>query len=444
MGITQVLRTLNYLKKICYRTVNRRNDQRDERETKFLGDPLCPVVRLSQEERESIHIPWQRSILIKLIGKRMSLKYFHARLMKLQRPSAPMKVIDLDNEYFIVYFQDLSDLQHVFEGGLWVLADHYMVIQRRQLEFFPLEDDLRSVAVWVHIIVKIDTNTLREKADHANGAFATERGKFARVCIEVDLRRILISKFSLKGRVYPVDYKGLHLVCFHCGGYGQKKETCPLLCNVDQKSKETSSNIAHDNDVRRDVKVMDGEELSKHSIDKEQHVRENSPSGVVTNSHDTFGKRIIKLRKGVTQANTKKDRDGGVPFLVRRQKGELSGQKTQSNEAFIIPNDSQSYERMVVQEERIMINSVSRDFEMVAVNGNQIKMKAPRYRSQKDVYVDKSNMADLVNAKPRPPNIDIMKGSTEVDVQNVPDVFCDGTHEYVEVAKTQSLGANSA
>ncbi|KAJ1389991.1 hypothetical protein SESBI_37810 [Sesbania bispinosa] len=112
----------------------------------FLGDPLCLVVRLIAEERTGIRVPWRRSIIIKLLGRRISLRYFQAGLYKLWQPKA----------------------------------------------------------------LKIDVNTLREKFD-ASGDFTTERAKFAKICIEVDLNKVLISKFSLEGRVYSVEYEGLHL-----------------------------------------------------------------------------------------------------------------------------------------------------------------------------------------------------------------------------------------
>ncbi|KAJ1384393.1 Endonuclease/exonuclease/phosphatase superfamily [Sesbania bispinosa] len=45
----------------------------------FVGDPLCPVVRLTDVERESIIIPWKRAIVVKVLGRKMTLKYFRAR-----------------------------------------------------------------------------------------------------------------------------------------------------------------------------------------------------------------------------------------------------------------------------------------------------------------------------------------------------------------------------
>ncbi|KAJ1443649.1 hypothetical protein SESBI_00237 [Sesbania bispinosa] len=129
----------------------------DEHDQGFLGDPLCPEVRLSDEERRMISIPWKRSIIVKVLGRKMTLRYFQARLYK-----------------------------------LW------------------------------------------EKAG-ADSEFETERAKFARIFIEIDLNKILISQFSLEKRIYNVEYEGLHLICFQYGRYGHKKEGCPLLLRNDDE-----------------------------------------------------------------------------------------------------------------------------------------------------------------------------------------------------------------
>ncbi|KAJ1416732.1 hypothetical protein SESBI_17120 [Sesbania bispinosa] len=125
------------------------------------------VVRVAVAERESIRIPWKRAILVKIL--------------------------------------DWDDLQHAFEDGPWILAGHYIVIQRWKTDFSPYDDDLCRVAVWIRMpglpieyydkrvlwrvsnvlgkIVNIDPNTLSEKGNF-NGEFTTERAKFARICIE--------------------------------------------------------------------------------------------------------------------------------------------------------------------------------------------------------------------------------------------------------------------
>ncbi|WCJ24638.1 zinc ion binding nucleic acid binding [Euphorbia peplus] len=62
-----------------------------------------------------------------------------------------------------------------------------------------------------------------------------KRGKFARVCVEVDLNKPLLAKYRLQRRTKCIEYKGLHSICFECGKYGHYDEKCPKL----EKNKET-------------------------------------------------------------------------------------------------------------------------------------------------------------------------------------------------------------
>lgn len=54
--------------------------------------------------------------------------------------------------------------------------------------------------------VKVDKNTLTK-----------ERGKYARLCIQVNLLKPLLSMFLIKGRHYKIEYERLHLLCLSCG-----------------------------------------------------------------------------------------------------------------------------------------------------------------------------------------------------------------------------------
>ncbi|XP_028090365.1 uncharacterized protein LOC114290628 [Camellia sinensis] len=52
------------------------------------------------------------------------------------------------------------------------------------------------------------------------------RGKFARVCIEVDLRKPLCPRFILGKNCYNIEYESIHSFCFHCGRVDHRKELC--------------------------------------------------------------------------------------------------------------------------------------------------------------------------------------------------------------------------
>ncbi|KAJ1403218.1 Zinc finger, CCHC-type [Sesbania bispinosa] len=95
--------------------------------------------------------------------------------------------------------------------------------------------------------IKLDSDTLNPKKG-VWGASTTKRAKFARVCIKVDLRKTLISRFKLNDRVYNVEYEGLHLVCFSCGKYNHRREECIHINPNGISSKNFPSNNVNENE----------------------------------------------------------------------------------------------------------------------------------------------------------------------------------------------------
>lgn len=61
---------------------------------------------------------------------------------------------------------------------------------------------------------------------------AASRGRFARICVEIDLHRPLNPKIQVLGHMQVMEYEGLHLVWFSCGQYGHKAQDC--ASSIDQ------------------------------------------------------------------------------------------------------------------------------------------------------------------------------------------------------------------
>ncbi|KAI9124273.1 hypothetical protein K1719_005573 [Acacia pycnantha] len=72
-----------------------------------------------------------------------------------------------------------------------------------------------------------------------------ERGKFARLSVEVDLNQALKSRFVIRSTIYTVEYEGFDLICFKCGKYGHSQEKCPLDCNAEENSLEITQPIVN-------------------------------------------------------------------------------------------------------------------------------------------------------------------------------------------------------
>lgn len=54
------------------------------------------------------------------------------------------------------------------------------------------------------------------------------RGKFAHVCVEVDLTKPVLGVVRLCGHWYKVEYEGLHVICAHSGRYGPFSRDCTV------------------------------------------------------------------------------------------------------------------------------------------------------------------------------------------------------------------------
>ncbi|EOY23818.1 Uncharacterized protein TCM_015594 [Theobroma cacao] len=98
------------------------------------------------------------------------------------------------------------------------------------LEFYD-QVVLTSIGNAIGRMEKID----RTKAD-------IFRGKFARLCVEVDLRKPLVPKVFISGLWQKVEDEGIRMVFFQCGRFGHNIEVCTAK-NLDQATKNKDKDL---------------------------------------------------------------------------------------------------------------------------------------------------------------------------------------------------------
>ncbi|XP_061357635.1 uncharacterized protein LOC133301939 [Gastrolobium bilobum] len=257
-------------------------DMLDEGSVDAVEDPLCPSFKLSREQHKEDCKQWRRALIIKLLGKRMGARFLMARVIRMWNLMGVYEVIDMDNGYLVVRFQEDSDYNHVLHEGLWIVADHYLTVQRWRPLFNPYDDQLKKLAVWIRIpglplelyttknlwkigsifgrTRKIDKNSIRR--NEYGDKDVTERARFARICVEVDFRKSFLSKFKIGERVLQVGYEGLHMICFACGMYGHRKDLCPSI-GGQKISVETDAPGVRDQDVEMKEKVEEKQKVDE-------------------------------------------------------------------------------------------------------------------------------------------------------------------------------------
>ncbi|CAI0393759.1 unnamed protein product, partial [Linum tenue] len=122
----------------------------------------------------------------------------------------------------------------------YYFGDHYITTRPWQKGFTPRTNSIDSTLVWIQFpdlpielyhpeaVLRIASKVGKPiRVDRATETGA--RAKFARVCIEADLTKPLVTQFKVAGVEYDIQYEGLTNICFHCGKYGHPQTRCPAL-----------------------------------------------------------------------------------------------------------------------------------------------------------------------------------------------------------------------
>ncbi|XP_050216415.1 uncharacterized protein LOC126667478 [Mercurialis annua] len=222
------------------------------------NDKGVPVINFSDRVHNLIAQNMKFCIIIRLLGKTIGYRTLFSRIIKLWNPKDYPSLVDLDNNFFLVRFYSMDDYIKVLSGGPWVLFGHYLTIQpwnpafssdntaatlvtaRVRFPGLPIQyyhnHVLNAIANTIGKVIKIDYNTE-----------AKERGKFARLAINLDLTKPLISSILIDGRLQRVEYEGLPIICFDCGRYGHRENHCQFK-KVDVNSPQQVRQVIDNND----------------------------------------------------------------------------------------------------------------------------------------------------------------------------------------------------
>uniref|UniRef100_A0A2N9ICX1 DUF4283 domain-containing protein n=1 Tax=Fagus sylvatica TaxID=28930 RepID=A0A2N9ICX1_FAGSY len=168
-------------------------------------DDDIPVILLSKAEKERINAPWRSALIIKVFGKSIGFKYMDFKIRSLWKPLGDMQCIYLGNDFFLIRFTLEEDYWKVVNGGPWFINQQFLTIRRWSPGFRPSEAKISTTAVWACLpelpIELYDTNILRRIGNQLGSLLKVdartmdnERGRFARLCVQIDLEQPLIPK----------------------------------------------------------------------------------------------------------------------------------------------------------------------------------------------------------------------------------------------------------
>ncbi|XP_061361004.1 uncharacterized protein LOC133304935 [Gastrolobium bilobum] len=224
---------------------------------------------VSEAEEEDIRKSSQVQLFHRnLLREEDSAPYNEKRLENISAREGQIFVTDVENGFFFARFSEEKDLSYALTAGSWVLFDHYLAIRSWEPDFHPFSASISRIMAWVRLpsfpVEYMNTELIKEvgnwlgkfiKMDAATTCLA--RGKFARICVELDLSKPLQADYKIEGKLKNVEYEGLHFVCFACGKYGHRTENCPAKADMmDANSGDVNSKNEEDGSLSNSASTL--------------------------------------------------------------------------------------------------------------------------------------------------------------------------------------------
>ncbi|PNX72551.1 hypothetical protein L195_g028444, partial [Trifolium pratense] len=216
------------------------------------GNRLLPMLHVEKSVMAELSVPWKDALVVKLLGKRLGYNTMKAKLENVWKLTGGFELMDVGYSYYMVKFDGEEDKNKVINGGPWMIYDHYLAVSLWSPKFNAATATIDKTMVWIRIpslnLVYYDESVLWAVASMVGNPVKVDlhtlrvaRGKFARMCIEVDLTKPVVGRVGINGDWYRVQYEGLHIICTQCGCYGHLLKDCGMKKkNITVESKEKS------------------------------------------------------------------------------------------------------------------------------------------------------------------------------------------------------------
>ncbi|KAI9084451.1 hypothetical protein K1719_033641 [Acacia pycnantha] len=159
------------------------------------------------------------------------------KLKQIWERKGQIDIFDLENDFYLVNFQRMEDYMEALTGGPWVISNAYLSVAWWKPEFSPKNEKIVFVVAWVRFrdlpAPLFDKKFLLNFGNSIGKAIKLDihtaqrtRGRFARMCVELDLNKPLVPEFNMEGQTLSVVYESLGKICNRCGRVGHMKEGC--------------------------------------------------------------------------------------------------------------------------------------------------------------------------------------------------------------------------
>ncbi|KAK8499601.1 hypothetical protein V6N11_025514 [Hibiscus sabdariffa] len=85
-----------------------------------------------------------QTVVVKLLGRRIGYNTLWGKLYELWKPAQAFRLMDIENDYFLVTFRNHSDYLHALVGGPWTIFGNYLTVESWTENFTPSQSHPRK------------------------------------------------------------------------------------------------------------------------------------------------------------------------------------------------------------------------------------------------------------------------------------------------------------
>ncbi|KAE8711475.1 hypothetical protein F3Y22_tig00110293pilonHSYRG00100 [Hibiscus syriacus] len=103
-----------------------------------------PTIKFSDRVHDQIDKSTSTAIIVRLLGRTIGYKTLFDRIHALWKPRGEIQLIDLENNYYLVKFEDVRDYSEVLTERSWTIYGNYLSSTLEQIVFHNGETSITS------------------------------------------------------------------------------------------------------------------------------------------------------------------------------------------------------------------------------------------------------------------------------------------------------------
>ncbi|GMY10188.1 DUF4283 domain-containing protein/zf-CCHC_4 domain-containing protein [Fagus crenata] len=152
-------------------------------------------------------------------------------------------------------------------------------------------------------LLKIDAHTMDN-----------QRGRYARLCVQIDLDQLLTFKIRIGNKLQKIQYEGITAICFECGCVGHRAPSCRTILAPPPPTLVIPIHTSPSNEVYGDWMLVTRKKFSKLKV--LPNLDTSSPDVLVKHPGSPITSRSLEELSHVDDESSRAQQSSNVPVLT--------------------------------------------------------------------------------------------------------------------------------